>query len=95
MRSLLRTRRQASGHGLLLCECLSAVSLASVSEPFTRTTAASNKGEAISKFVDKMFDSAYNTSVVNADLPDVRWGRIDYFNVTYLTTKWNVWQYAS
>ena len=71
------------------------ISLASFAEPCNRTTAASNKGEAISKFVDNMFDSAYNTSVVEADLPNVRWGRIDYFNVTYLTTKWNVWQCVS
>ncbi|RXW25174.1 hypothetical protein EST38_g694 [Candolleomyces aberdarensis] len=56
------------------------------------TTSASNKADAISKFVDQMFDSAYNTSVDENDLPNVRWGRIDYFNVTYLTTKWNVWQ---
>lgn len=59
------------------------------------TSAASNKAEAVSKFVDKMFDSAYNISQVEGDLPHVKWGRIDYFNVTYITTKWNIWQYAS
>lgn len=46
----------------------------------------------MSKFVDNMFDSAYNITQVEGDLPHVKWGRIDYFNVTYLTTKWNVWQ---
>ncbi|TCD68480.1 hypothetical protein EIP91_010655 [Steccherinum ochraceum] len=47
---------------------------------------------AMSKALDESFDSAYNTSIIAGDLPDVRWGRIDYLNVTYLTTKWNVWQ---
>ncbi|KAI0080869.1 hypothetical protein K474DRAFT_1657374 [Panus rudis PR-1116 ss-1] len=46
----------------------------------------------VSKFLDESFDSAFNTSLIENDLPDVRWGRIDYFNVTYLTTKWNIWQ---
>ncbi|KAJ3555875.1 hypothetical protein NM688_g2336 [Phlebia brevispora] len=46
----------------------------------------------ISRLVDKQFDEAFNTSLVENDLPDVRWGRIDYLNVTYITTKWNVWQ---
>ncbi len=48
----------------------------------------------ISKVVDKQFDEAYNITLVEGDLPDVRWGRIDYVNVTYITTKWNVWQYV-
>ena len=46
----------------------------------------------MSKGLDENFDSAYNTSIIEGDLPDVRWARIDYLNVTYLTTKWNVWQ---
>ena len=46
----------------------------------------------ISKLVDKQFDIAYNETVLANDLPDVRWGRVDYLNVTYLTTKWNIWQ---
>ncbi|KAF5333389.1 hypothetical protein D9611_002654 [Ephemerocybe angulata] len=56
------------------------------------TSQSSSKADAVSKFVDNMFDSAYNISQVEGDLPNVRWGRIDYFNVTYLTTKWNIWQ---
>ncbi|KAF7795553.1 hypothetical protein EIP86_006715 [Pleurotus ostreatoroseus] len=46
----------------------------------------------ISKLVDREFDAAYNTTLIEGDLPDVRWGRIDYLNVTYITTKWNTWQ---
>ncbi|KAL1741597.1 hypothetical protein HDZ31DRAFT_84722 [Schizophyllum fasciatum] len=53
------------------------------------TTAA--KHDAISKFVDEQFDIAYNDTLIAGDLPHVRWGRIDYLDVTYLTTKWNVW----
>jgi len=44
--------------------------------------------------MDQVFDSAYNETLHGNDLPNVRWGRIDYLNVTYLTTKWNVWQCA-
>lgn len=56
------------------------------------TSAASNRAEAVSTLLDSMFDTAFNTTQHLSDLPHVRWGRIDYFNVTYLTTKWNVWQ---
>ncbi|RDX53802.1 hypothetical protein OH76DRAFT_1398941 [Lentinus brumalis] len=50
-----------------------------------------SQNNAISKVVDKSFDDAYNTTVIAGDLPNVRWGRIDYMAVTYLTTKWNIW----
>lgn len=56
------------------------------------TTAA--KHDAVSKFVDEQFDIAYNDTLIAEDLPHVQWGRIDYLNVTYLTTKWNVWRCA-
>jgi hypothetical protein len=42
-----------------------------------------------------VFDAAFNVTVVNGDLKHVRWGRIDYMNVTRLTTKWAVWQCVS
>ncbi|KAF8345582.1 hypothetical protein F5887DRAFT_965740 [Amanita rubescens] len=47
--------------------------------------------DSLSKLMDDMFDAAYNETVLAGDIPNVRWGRIDYLNVTYLTTKWNVW----
>lgn len=56
------------------------------------TTAGGQHQGGLSKLVDKQFDAAYNETVIADDLPDVRWGRIDYMNVTYLTTKWNIWQ---
>ena len=34
-------------------------------------------------------------TLIENDLPNVRWGRIDYMSVTYLTTKWAVWTYVS
>lgn len=52
------------------------------------------KQDGISKYLDQVFDSAYNETLHANDLPNVRWARIDYLNVTYLTTKWNVWQYV-
>jgi len=55
---------------------------------------ATNGGPAggMSKGLDEQFDAAYNITQTENDLPFVNWGRIDYYNVTYLTTKWNIWQ---
>ncbi|KAI0774554.1 hypothetical protein C8Q74DRAFT_1438652 [Fomes fomentarius] len=50
-----------------------------------------SQNNAISKVVDQSFDEAYNTTLIAGDLPNVRWGRIDYMSVTYLTTKWSIW----
>ncbi|TFY67663.1 hypothetical protein EVJ58_g1493 [Rhodofomes roseus] len=47
---------------------------------------------ALSLKLDDSFDKAYNESVIAGDLPNVRWGRVDYLNVTYITTKWSIWQ---
>lgn len=58
----------------------------------TSSTAQSTARSGLSKALDESFDEAYNTTIIADDLPDVRWARIDYLNVTYLTTKWNVWQ---
>ena len=58
--------------------------------PFLSTT--STQGSGVSLFADQQFDEAYNTTLIEKDLPHVRWGRIDYMNVTYLTTKWAVWK---
>ncbi|KAF9481872.1 hypothetical protein BDN70DRAFT_830346 [Pholiota conissans] len=55
-------------------------------------TVTASKQDGISKFLDNVFDTAYNESQLAGDLPHVRWGRIDYLNVTYVTTKWAVWQ---
>ncbi|CAL1700263.1 unnamed protein product [Somion occarium] len=59
---------------------------------FVVITAQAGQQGGMSKFLDDNFDTAYNESIIEGDLPDVRWARIDYFNVTYLTTKWNIWQ---
>ncbi|KAI0089288.1 hypothetical protein BDY19DRAFT_906182 [Irpex rosettiformis] len=56
------------------------------------TSSGSNQQGGISKIIDREFDAAYNETVLANDLPHVKWGRIDYLNVTYLTTKWNVWR---
>ncbi|THH18193.1 hypothetical protein EW146_g2732 [Bondarzewia mesenterica] len=48
--------------------------------------------QGISNFADEQFDAAFNITQNENDLPNVRWGRIDYINVTAITTKWNVWQ---
>jgi hypothetical protein len=50
------------------------------------------QASTISLFADNQFDEAYNTTVIEGDLHHVRWGRIDYMNVTYITTKWALWK---
>lgn len=49
----------------------------------------------MSHLLDQAFDEAHNQTVIAKDLKHVQWGRIDYMNVTYLTTKWGLWQYVS
>jgi hypothetical protein len=55
------------------------------------TTAKGQTGH-FSEMVDSTFDAAYNATVNEDDLKNVRWGRIDYLEVTALTTKWGIWQ---
>ncbi|TFK72000.1 hypothetical protein BDN72DRAFT_816596 [Pluteus cervinus] len=54
-------------------------------------TAAAARQDGMSKYADEVFDAAYNETQIEGDLPNVRWGRIDYLNVTMITTKWSVW----
>ena len=72
--------------------CVSGYASYSCLMKFSSVTSA--KQEGVSKYMDQVFDAAYNESQIAGDLPHVRWGRIDYLNVTALTTKWGVWQYV-
>ncbi|KAH9977685.1 hypothetical protein BGW80DRAFT_1283711 [Lactifluus volemus] len=58
---------------------------------FLIITGSLAQASRISIFADNQFDEAYNTTIIEGDLPHVRWGRIDYMNVTYITTKWAIW----
>ncbi|KZW04157.1 hypothetical protein EXIGLDRAFT_716157 [Exidia glandulosa HHB12029] len=49
-------------------------------------------GNAISQYVDKQFDECYNITQIENDLPHVRFARINYMEVTYITTKWGLWK---
>jgi hypothetical protein len=49
----------------------------------------------LSKYLDDVYDEAYNALELEGGIDGVRWGRIDYVNVTFLTTKWAIWQYAA
>ncbi|KAG7097453.1 hypothetical protein E1B28_004798 [Marasmius oreades] len=46
----------------------------------------------LSPVIDGIFDQEFNETMTVNDLPHVRWARIDYLKVTYLTTKWATWQ---
>jgi hypothetical protein len=59
------------------------------------STMPAAKQDAIAKFMDEMFDSTFNETQNAGVLPNLRWGRIDYFNVTAITTRWAVWQCVS
>ncbi|KAG9317775.1 hypothetical protein JVU11DRAFT_1995 [Chiua virens] len=58
---------------------------------FIIVTSTVGQPEGVSKFVDESFDAAYNYTLEKGDLEHVRFGRIDYLDVTYITTKWAVW----
>lgn len=59
-----------------------------------RRTSTAGQPEGVSKFVDESFDAAYNYTLEKGDLKHVRFGRIDYLDVTVITTKWAVWSYV-
>jgi hypothetical protein len=52
---------------------------------------AQASGDTMSKHGDEQFDKLYNYTLEHP-LPNVRFARIDYMNVTYITTKWAVWR---
>lgn len=58
---------------------------------FLIITVTAGQPEGVSKFVDSVFDATYNYTLEQGELPHVRFGRIDYLNVTSITTKWAVW----
>ena len=59
---------------------------------FSSVTSVQKDG--ISQVFDERFDEAYDLTVKAGDLKEVKWGRVDYMNVTRITTKWNVWRYV-
>ncbi|KAF9226827.1 hypothetical protein BS17DRAFT_878652 [Gyrodon lividus] len=58
---------------------------------FIVITVTAGQPDGVSKFVDNTFDAAYNYTLEKGDLEHVRFGRIDYLDVTTITTKWAVW----
>lgn len=58
---------------------------------FLIITVTAGQPEGVSKFVDHVFDATYNYTLEKGELSHVRFGRIDYLNVTSITTKWAVW----
>jgi len=48
--------------------------------------------DPISSYFDSTFDGAYNLTRDAADAPNVRWGRVDYLDVTEITTRWGIWK---
>ncbi|OSX59329.1 hypothetical protein POSPLADRAFT_1035645 [Postia placenta MAD-698-R-SB12] len=59
---------------------------------FMIISASKGGKNAFSMQADDHFDKAFDKSLVESDLPNVRFARVDYLNVTYLTTKWGIWQ---
>lgn len=71
---------------------LDASTISRLIEIVTDSTTTSTQRTGLSAFLDEQFNEAFNESLIEQDLPNVRWGRIDYLNVTRLTTKWAVWK---
>jgi hypothetical protein len=63
-----------------------------LSFPCKNSTGQTGRQDEVSKLADNVFDTAYEQSQQVGDLPHIKWGRIDYLNVTRITTKWGVWQ---
>ncbi|KAI6034619.1 hypothetical protein PISMIDRAFT_19671 [Pisolithus microcarpus 441] len=55
--------------------------------PVSAKTVTAGQPDGISKYVDTVFDRAYNHTLEKGDLPHVRFGRIGYLDVTSITTK--------
>ena len=72
----------------------SSVLYSSLVSPCKNSTGQAAKQDDVSKLADNVFDTAYDQALQAGDLPHIRWGRIDYLNVTRVTTKWVVWQYV-
>ncbi|KAG9019544.1 hypothetical protein FRB90_000853 [Tulasnella sp. 427] len=51
-------------------------------------------GDPMNKLVDERFEAAFNLTQSSPEkaLPHVRWGRINYLDVTAITTRWWVWK---
>lgn len=58
------------------------------------STVTSGQPDSVSKYIDDVFDQTFNHTLEQGDLPHVRFGRIDYMDVTAITTKWAVWKYV-
>ena len=48
--------------------------------------------DSVSHFFDQTFDGAHNLTVEAQDAKNIRWGRIDYLDVTEITTRWVIWR---
>lgn len=64
-----------------------------ISTELFRTSGIPN-GDPVNKLVDERFEGAYNITQSSPEkaLPHVRWGRINYLDVTAITTRWWVWK---
>ncbi|KAF8317011.1 uncharacterized protein EI90DRAFT_3147377 [Cantharellus anzutake] len=48
--------------------------------------------DPVSHFFDQTFDGAHNLTVQAGDADNIRWGRVDYLDVTDITTRWVIWR---
>ncbi|KEP53708.1 putative transmembrane protein [Rhizoctonia solani 123E] len=50
------------------------------------------KQDTMSKYVDEVFDNAYQLALDAGDAEHVKWARVDYLAETEITTDWMVWK---
>lgn len=48
--------------------------------------------DPVSSYFDQTFDGAHNLTLKAGDLKNVRWARVDYLEVTDITTRWGIWK---
>lgn len=72
--------------------CAQAVSVCMLSSVSAFVFSSIGMQDPVSSFFDKTFDGAHNLTVQAGDLKNVRWARIDYLEVTDITTRWGIWK---
>lgn len=72
--------------------CAQAVSVCMLSWSSAYVSSSIGMQDPVSSFFDKTFDGAHNLTVQAGDLKNVRWARIDYLEVTDITTRWGIWK---
>lgn len=81
------------GYSLVSVVCGSLSFILLCGQSFSDTGCSSiGAQDPVSTYFDKTYDAAYNLTLEAGDAKHVRWRRIDYLDVTEITTRWGIWK---